>query len=267
MCTLFSTSIFYGPVVTTIRRRDGYKGIFGEEGVDTGAYLGGYHGFRVWKCKKMYFLHTRTSWDKHMFNGMPNSNFKIGLSLFGCAEKYTEQSTHCAVWMRRWVFKWSTLPNDLLNSLLFTFTVYHILIILPHMLSETTRFCTCVITFCVLSVSRVNKEWDHQAVSIVSVLLQLQVDSDSEEKMGDELTILLEAFHKIEKAGGQATLSLSTSSGKTKVKLGTSTTAAPPSVSPSQPASSTPGRRHRRRGAWARARRNLRAAAHQASLA
>ena len=39
--------IFYGPVVTTIRRRDGYKGIFGEEGVDTGAYLGGYHGFRV----------------------------------------------------------------------------------------------------------------------------------------------------------------------------------------------------------------------------
>ena len=85
--------------------------------------------------------------------------------------------------------------------------------------------------------------------------------------MGDELTILLEAFHKIEKAGGQATLSLSTSSGKTKVKLETSTTAAPPSVSPSQPASLTPGRRHRRRGARARARRNLRAAAHQASLA
>ena len=25
-----------------------------------------------------------------------NSNFKIGLSLFGLAEKYTEQSTHCA---------------------------------------------------------------------------------------------------------------------------------------------------------------------------
>ena len=98
----------------------------------------------------MYFLHTRTSWDKHMFNGMPNSNFKIGLSLFGCAEKYTEQSTHCAVWMRRWVFKWSTRPNDLLNSLPFTFTVYHISMFLPHMLSETTRFCTCVITFCAL---------------------------------------------------------------------------------------------------------------------
>ena len=26
-----------------------------------------------------------------------NSNFKIGLSLFGCAEQYTEQSTHCAM--------------------------------------------------------------------------------------------------------------------------------------------------------------------------
>ena len=98
----------------------------------------------------MYFPHTQTSWDKHMFNGMPNSNFKIGLSLFGCAEKYTEQSTHCAVWMRRWVFKWSTRPNDLLNSLPFTFTVYHISMFLPHMLSETTRFCTCVITFCAL---------------------------------------------------------------------------------------------------------------------
>ena len=57
------------------------------------------------------------------------------------------------------------------------------------------------------------------------MLLQLRVDSDSEEKMGDKLTILLEAFHKIEKAGGQATLSLSTSSGKTKVKLEIPTTA------------------------------------------
>ena len=69
------------------------------------------------------------------------------------------------------------------------------------------------------------------------MLLQLRVDSDSEEKMGDEL---LEAFHKIEKAGGQATLSLSTSSGKTKVKLEIPTTAAPPSASPSPSASSAP---------------------------
>ena len=92
------------------------------------------------------------------------------------------------------------------------------------------------------------------------MLLQLRVDSDSEEKMGDELTILMEAFNKKEKAGGQATLSVSNSSGKTKVKLVTTTTAGPPSVPLST--SSTPGRRHRRRGARARARRNLRAAAH-----
>ena len=74
-----------------------------------------------------------------------------------------------------------------------------------------------------------------------------------------------EVFQKIEKAGGQATLSASTAGGKSKFKLEVATSAAPPSVSPST--SSTSGRRHRRRGARARARRNQRAAAHQASLA
>ena len=83
--------------------------------------------------------------------------------------------------------------------------------------------------------------------------------------MGDELTLLLEVFHKIEKAGGQANLSVSTAGGKTKVKLEIATTAAPPTLSTST--SSTPARRHRRRGARARACRNQRAAAHQASLA
>ena len=39
-CVLCSACMFYGPVVTTIRRRGGYRGIFGEEGVDTG----------VWAC-------------------------------------------------------------------------------------------------------------------------------------------------------------------------------------------------------------------------
>ena len=29
--------------------------------------------------------------------GYQNSNFKIGLSLFGCAKKCTEQNTHCAM--------------------------------------------------------------------------------------------------------------------------------------------------------------------------
>ena len=83
--------------------------------------------------------------------------------------------------------------------------------------------------------------------------------------MGDELTLLLEIFHKIEKAGGQATLSVSTAGGNTKVKLEITTTPTSPSVS--SPSSSAPGRRHRRRGARARARRNQGAAAHQASLA
>ena len=63
--------------------------------------------------------------------------------------------------------------------------------------------------------------------------------SDSEAKMGDELTLLLEVFHKIEKAGGQATLSVATAGGKTKIKLEIGTTAAPPMVSspPSSPTS------------------------------
>ena len=30
--------------------------------------------------------------------GYQNSNFKIGLSWFGCAKKYTEQSTHCVLY-------------------------------------------------------------------------------------------------------------------------------------------------------------------------
>ena len=29
--------------------------------------------------------------------GYQNSNFKIGVSLFGCAQKYTEQTAHCAL--------------------------------------------------------------------------------------------------------------------------------------------------------------------------
>ena len=80
-----------------------------------------------------------------------------------------------------------------------------------------------------------------------------------------ETSLLLEVFHKIEKAGGQATLSVATAGGKTKIKLDIGTTAAPPMVSPSP--SSPTGRRHRRRGPRARARRNQRAAAHQAALA
>ena len=78
--------------------------------------------------------------------------------------------------------------------------------------------------------------------------------SDSEAKMGDELTLLLEVFHKVEKAGGQATLSLATVGGKTKMKLEIGTTPEPPNESSST--SSPTGRRHRQRGPWARACRN-----------
>ena len=70
--------------------------------------------------------------------------------------------------------------------------------------------------------------------------------SDPEAKMGDELTLLLEVFHKIEKAGGQATLSIATGGGKTKMKLEIGTTLAPPTESSST--SSLARRRNRRRG-------------------
>ena len=81
--------------------------------------------------------------------------------------------------------------------------------------------------------------------------------------MGDEPTLLLEVFHKIEKAGGQATLSVSTADGKTKVKLEIATTPAPPA---STSTSSSTVRRPRRCSAPTRARRQ-RVAAHQAALA
>ena len=38
---------FYDAISDTIRRRGGNRGIFTEEGVDTVAYFGGNHGFRV----------------------------------------------------------------------------------------------------------------------------------------------------------------------------------------------------------------------------
>ena len=58
LCSVRCPCIIYGPLVTTIWRRAGCRGIFGEAGMDTGAYLGGNHGFRVWKsqkCEKIVF--------------------------------------------------------------------------------------------------------------------------------------------------------------------------------------------------------------------
>ena len=95
----FMTNI-YPIYIQYNQKKGGYRGIFREAGEDTGTYFREITDLEFQNhknVKKMYFPHTRTSWDKFMFNGMPNSNFKIGLSLFGCAEKYTEQSTHYAV--------------------------------------------------------------------------------------------------------------------------------------------------------------------------
>ena len=102
LCKVRRRCIFYNAVSDTIRRRGGYSGIFWEEGVavDTGAHFRGNHGSRVWKsqkCDKMYFPHTRTSWDKYMFIVIPKLKFQDRSELFGCAENYTEQSRHCAL--------------------------------------------------------------------------------------------------------------------------------------------------------------------------
>ena len=83
--------------------------------------------------------------------------------------------------------------------------------------------------------------------------------------MGDELIRQFEIFRKIEEAGGQATLSVTTQGGKTRIKFETES---PPSAT--EPTSSPPPprrRRRRRRGAAARALAKQRAAAHQATLA
>ena len=86
------TAKFFHPVRYN-QKKGGYRGIFREDAEDTGTYFRGNHGSKVsksQKCeKKMYFPHTQTSWEKYMFKGMPNTNFKIGLSLSGCAEIYT----------------------------------------------------------------------------------------------------------------------------------------------------------------------------------
>ena len=67
------------------QKKGGYRGIFREDAEDTGTYFRGNHGSKVsksQKCeKKMYFPHTRTSWDKYMFNGIPKLKFKDGSEL------------------------------------------------------------------------------------------------------------------------------------------------------------------------------------------
>ena len=81
--------------------------------------------------------------------------------------------------------------------------------------------------------------------------------------MGDQLKGLLEIFHRVEAEGGQATLSVTTHRGKTKLKL---EIVSPPSETAPPSSPPAPGRRRRRRrGAAARALAKQRAAAHQAT--
>ena len=47
--------------------------------------------------KKCIFRAIEQAWTNICPTGQYFLNFKIGLSLFGCAEKYTLQSTHCAL--------------------------------------------------------------------------------------------------------------------------------------------------------------------------
>ena len=49
------------------------------------------------KCEKCIFRTLEQAATNICSMEYHNSNFKIDLSLFGCAEKYIEQSTPCAV--------------------------------------------------------------------------------------------------------------------------------------------------------------------------
>ena len=62
--------------------------------------------------------------------------------------------------------------------------------------------------------------------------------------MGDELANLLKIFKRVEKDGGQATLSVSTNAGKTTIKLELTSSLSKPA--PSLPSSSASGGRRRR---------------------
>ena len=92
-------------------------------------------------------------------------------------------------------------------------------------------------------------------------------------KMRDELTGLLEIFHKIEEAGGNTPLSLSPPPWEwprpsLRLCRPPGSTASTASSSPPAPGNQAAGRRRRRnRGAAARARRNQQAATSQVTLA
>ena len=87
--------------------------------------------------------------------------------------------------------------------------------------------------------------------------------------MRDEVLSLLELFFKIEERGGQATLAVTTDSGKTKIKFevaSPSTTFGTGSL-PTSSAAPQPAPGKRKRSGAARRKAKLRAAAHQVTLA
>ena len=106
MCTLFST-IFLYPKYPCMNTLKGNKIKTIEEGGHVGIYLGGYHGFRVWKLQKIeqIYLFCGTcngkSWDKYLLNGIPQHKFYDRSDLVRLRGKYTEQCTHCAVEQER----------------------------------------------------------------------------------------------------------------------------------------------------------------------
>ena len=96
-CSVRCHCIFYDPVSDTIRWRCGYRGIFREERFDTGAYFRRINGYRVKKSQKCIICRLEQAGAKVCWMGYQNSNFKIGLSLFGCAEKILNKVhiVHC----------------------------------------------------------------------------------------------------------------------------------------------------------------------------
>ena len=102
----------------------------------------------------------------------------------------------------------------------------------------------------------------------------------SELKMGDELTTLMEVFHRVKKVGGSAKLTLLTREGKVNAKLEIELAEAAPSPSlptstatvstsslPTSSAAMQPAPGQRKRSKAARRKAKARAAKHQASLA
>ena len=102
----------------------------------------------------------------------------------------------------------------------------------------------------------------------------------SELKMGDELTTLMEVFHRVKKVGGSAKLTLLTRGGKVNAKLEIELAEAAPSPSlptstatvstsslPTSSAAMQPAPGQRKRSKAARRKAKARAAKHQASLA